>query len=163
MAGDWLTVAIAILALVVAFLSLGWQVLAFLQSGSRAKVELGAAIFPGTQGEPNVSYSITVRSIGRTGVQVGSWGLTTRDGKTIVVTHWKWPESIQPRTPLTVEPGHSVTWYLPMADLFADLTKDGVSRVDAKAFADLGTGERAKSSEWADVGPHHNLWQAFQE
>jgi hypothetical protein len=127
---DIATFVIAVLALVLAALGLGWQVLTHFLTGGRVKAELlvgatngaatGMVTAPATQdrvtqdwvrelaeqGYVRPVFAVRVRNIGRLPVTVAGWSITTSRG----ISFTPLGESIGPQLPHRLEAGTSETW-----------------------------------------------------
>ena len=73
------------------------------------------------------------------------WGLLLKDGRTLV---WPRPVSGNTPTPHTLQPGHSASWFVPVALL--PLDDESIFRkgeLQVRSFANLGTGTRATAKK----------------
>jgi hypothetical protein len=129
---DIATFVIAVLALMLATLGLGWQVLTHFLTGGRVKAELllGATNAAATsmvtalatqerltdrwirdlaeQGYIRPIFAVRVRNVGRLPVTVERWSLTTSQGINLTPLS----DSIGPDLPHRLEAGMSETWAL---------------------------------------------------
>lgn len=122
-------IGIAITALVFSAASLTWQVVTFLMQGQRATVEVFSASTAmlgvlNEEGERQGVLAVTVRAKGRVPVQVDAWAIVfarDKEGNANALLEAamraQYPQHVAFRTgknlPVTVDPGHSATFYIP--------------------------------------------------
>lgn len=108
---DWVTLGMAVLGLFVAALSLGWQIVEWMLSGSRVKATIGFALSaegltPGAR-----LLSIAASNVGRARASVTSWAVMLPDKRTIVPAvqpdMWQGPD-----VPKGLDVGDGATWYV---------------------------------------------------
>lgn len=171
---DWVAIGIACLSLLVAAMSLGWQVAAWALEGPRVKVQLregvlgrggaaSAAVLrnssprdlsdmrrEGFDGEDLIGIRVT--NVGRAKVKIERYGVQLRRGG--MSLEFTEPHSYSSPLPHWLEPGESGSWFLPMQDARAlvyatrgiDATAFGV-----RAFVELGDGRQRLTSAHLDV------------
>lgn len=120
-----ITAVIALLALLIATLSLGWQIAMYLLNGSRPAVDLLAAAVGeadavaipiqvdaleqlGRQGLTTPALAVQVQNRGRTAVSVTRWGLTFSNEAFFLPPDW-YPNEKNP-LPYRLEPGADVVF-----------------------------------------------------
>jgi hypothetical protein len=135
---------VAIIALAVSIAALTWQVVSFLYSGSRAKVEI--ANNDPLRRHVNMAdpLQVTVRNVGRVPVQVVLLGLQADNAR----LHYEGPFGLI--LPTTIDPGHHKVWTL-QADLIEPTPKPLREGIRIRAWAVTGTGRRAMSSRGTSI------------
>jgi hypothetical protein len=142
---DWVTLGIAVLGLFVAALSLGWQIVEWLLSGSRVKAAIGVAVSVGGSAHGARMLSIAARNRGRARASVTSWAIMLPNKATIVPTvHqglWQGPD-----VPIGLDVGDGVTWYA-FLDPVVQARRDAgyTTDTEVRATVILGTGKRVTS------------------
>lgn len=164
-----LTLAIAALSLVIACLSLGWQIASWLLDGRRVKLVLkhgarghaGAALGPvGRDGAPrdlrNVRaqgfvdtevLAVTVINVGRAPVVVERYAVVHESSG---MSFSPLADAIGVNLPFELGPGRSETWYADMDDVRA--LNHAAAAIDRRGgtvrmTVDLGTGDTKKTRE----------------
>ena len=166
---DIVTLVIAVLGFLVSGISLTWQVLQHVLSGDRVSVELlwggfreGAVVVGPihagsldsavSQGFTELIFAIRGRNKGRQAVDVTGSQVSIDGGFSYSLPGWH----PNPTTPHRLEPGSSVTFYVPMADVLAtiDATREviGGTNGDLRGTLDLGTGKTVHS-DWHKLVP----------
>jgi hypothetical protein len=137
---QWLTAGIAVLGLVLAVASLVWQIITWRLTGSVVKIDLAYAFTVGGTMESTACFSITARNLGRLAVAIDSWGLKLPpEGATMVTPN---PRPWQgPPVPVTLEAGHSVTWYMVRDEIIGELRAHFAPGVQVRGMVRTGTGE----------------------
>jgi hypothetical protein len=139
---DWATLGIAVVGLSVAALSLGWQIVEWLLSGSRVKATIGFALSVGGPTHGARMLSIAASNVGRARASVTSWAVMLPDERTIVPAvqpdMWQGPD-----VPKGLDVGDGATWYVlldPMIE--ARLDAGYTTQTEVRATLVLGTGKR---------------------
>lgn len=137
------TFVIAVLGVVLASASIGWQVALFLLTGARVKVEVGEGIMFPRQGREEDVLRVTVRNVGRQAVSVTHFWLqlTTEDSWLIQPN----PHPLNPQLPYTLAPGHHVSWLHAASDLWDYMARQELGEMPVRGGVSLGTGKNATS------------------
>jgi hypothetical protein len=158
---DIMTLAIAVAGLLIATISLTWQVVQHRLTGSVVRVELLAGAFGrggvatgpiagfnmrtlAGQGFNDPVLAVRGRNIGRLAVDVTGWDIYTGDGFGYTLPGY----GPNPTLPYRLEPGSTVTFYCPLADVRALFdSKQSIGRTDSRLRGSLtlGTGAVAQS------------------
>lgn len=129
-------------ALLVAAISLTWQIVAFRLSGSRAEVRVGRSLLvPGGEHMADVE----VFNVGRVAFSVLSCSLyfpATEEGMFMTRVLLG-----NPTLPATLDPGHSLTMRFPIDDVAEYARQKGLAHFEAYGRASLGTGRVATSTK----------------
>ncbi len=105
------------LGLLVAGISLGWQIVSFLLTGIRLKVETRQMMIASGPGRPHEAVvMVTARNVGRQAVSVSSCWLQPPDGHGLFQPN---PHPMNQRLPYTIEPGHHSDYIFAEEDLLA--------------------------------------------
>lgn len=129
------------LGLLVAGISLGWQIVSFLLTGIRLKVETKQMTMTWGAGRPHEAVvMVTARNVGRQAVSVSSCWLRLPDGSSLFSVN---PHPMNQRLPYTIEPGHHLDFLYGEDDLLAGEVEELVVR---GGFS-LATGKVAISKE----------------
>jgi len=166
---DLVTLVIAVLGLLVSGIALTWQVLQHVLSGDRVYVELlwggfrNGAVAVGpirgasldsmvSQGFTEFIFAVRGRNKGRQAVDVTGYQVSIDGGFSYSLPGWH----PNPATPHRLEPGSSVTFYVPMPDVIAaiDATHEviGGTSSNLRGTLDLGTGKTVHSG-WRELVP----------
>lgn len=142
---DWVTLGIAVLGLLAALLSLGWQIIEWTLSGSRVKATIAFALSLGGPTHGTGLLSVTASNVGRARASVSSWAVMLPDKRTIVPAvqpgMWQGPD-----VPRTLEVGDGATWYV-LLDAMVEARHNAgyTTETEARATVVLGTGKRVTS------------------
>lgn len=135
-----MTVVVAVLALGLSVVSLGWQIRTHFLAGPRIRVGMGHAIFTGTGRE---CVSVTAVNRGRMSANVRSIDVQvdrTKRHSPITMSEIFPPSSDE--LPTRIAPHDSATWYVP-EQVMAWIARDaGVPRSQLRAYVTLGDGKR---------------------
>ncbi|MGA5472537.1 hypothetical protein ACPCUK_27660 [Streptomyces arboris] len=129
------SVVIALVALVVSLISLGWQIITWLRSGPVIKVKghSSIAVVDGNAGE--VHLSVTAVNRGRAPATVTGWGLRLPNGSSVV------PQSAQlPGTnplPHRLEPHAEASWHVPQTAVEEACRTHHVELSQVRPFVDV--------------------------
>lgn len=138
------TLIIATLGLVLAVVSLVWQVVAWSFTGSRIVVQTRYAYGVVERQLQGKYASITARNVGRTAASITGWGLQLPGDESVVSMS---PSPMNTPVPVTLEPGHEQSWYLYLPDIQETLRSSGGGNVEVPGFVNVGTGRRVLSKE----------------
>lgn len=170
-----LTLLIAALGLVVASLSLGWQLASYILDGRRIRVTLlhgtmgahGLVVGPvGRDGKPKdltriraegfdglEVVGVTATNVGRAPATISRYSVQLKRGG---FSYTPVGDKIGPDFPYRLEPGESAAWYSAMQDaralVAASSTVTKVSH-DVRMAVELGTGDTIKTRRVLDVRP----------
>lgn len=135
---------VAVTGAVLSIASLTWNVVAFLHSGPRVKVEStpDMVLIDPAQGLQTPVVTVTVRNIGRMPCQIVSWSLMTPSGSGLALLRMS-PEHGPPLT-YTLEPGHAESWRAPLNAVVDALRGDYEGHVQLVPMVWLGTGVKKK-------------------
>jgi hypothetical protein len=142
---DWVTLGIAVLGLLAALLSLGWQIIEWTLSGSRVKATIAIALSVGGPTHGARLLSVTASNVGRARASISSWAVMLPDKRTIVPAAvpgmWEGPD-----VPRTLEVGDGATWYV-LLDAMVQARHDAgyITETEVRATVVLGTGKRVTS------------------
>jgi len=131
-----MTLAIALIGLVLAAASFGWQIFTHLASGPKIKLLVSNGVLP--YQEPPLDWLVVVTAIntGRAAASIASWGLRTPDGQNL---HQVEPVPWAPTLPHRLEPQASVELYMPVANLRQICTAQGIAISSLRSWVRLGT------------------------
>lgn len=143
---DITTLVIALIGLVAALVSLGWQVASWLLSGPRVRAGISHGVMTmsdGSIGPPCIA--VEARNVGRAEASLVSWGLRLPDGGTFVPpmspgTWWG------PSLPHPLAGGHSVTWLVDIGSIVEARAQAGFDEVDVRSVVTLGSGKKVESA-----------------
>ena len=143
------TLAIAVAGFLLALAALGWQIVTFVASGSRVKVEIENGLIMHTDDSGKTYIGITARNVGRTPVDVDQWYFDIKDadndGKLVVAQPEPW---VGPEVPYRLEPGQSVGWRMYASEIRAALAAHGhASDTPLRGRVTLGDGKDVRSGE----------------
>lgn len=133
------TLAVALLGLILAIVSLTWQVIAWRWSGARIRVTVSSLVILDDFAQlARETIQLTVRNVGRTAAHIRGWGF--RHGRTVrYATPIPGPAgSSPPSLPLRLEALHEESWCVPLSDLRGDAKEHEV--VWVRGFVRMGTG-----------------------
>jgi hypothetical protein len=168
---DILTLAVAIVGVVLAFASLVWQAATFAWSGSRVRVKLrrggirreldGILRMHGPlrpsadekaalhkQGFTEEVLFVEVRNVGRMAVTVEHVAATSADG----LGYMKLADPTNPSLPHRLEPHSGQSWHIDLAPLQAVVNLHGQPR-EVWMTVDLGTGKTLRTKDAALLVP----------
>lgn len=139
---------IAIAGLVLAVVSLTWQVLTCAYGGARVRVSLARGYIPSPDGQLGDALIMNARNIGRGQAAIVGWGILMPGGKSFVFPN---PEpGLVPQLPATLEGQHSLTFLAPEDRLLPGLLEHtGSLATPIRGFVHLGTGKRVESKPLA--------------
>ncbi len=164
MSTDTIAIVVAILSLVLAALSLGWQAATFFLEGGRVKATFNGGFvgsgmvvtvapdkfadpdtieFMRSQGYANPVASVQVRNVGRMPVTITSWSVVAYPGKTALQPVG---QSIGPSLPHRLDAGESAIWAVDFRAVYAMLKTTATvlklpeGGMRAKATVSLGDG-----------------------
>lgn len=158
---DTVTLVVAVAGLLIATISLTWQIIQHRLTGSVIRVELLAGAFGrggvatgpiagfnmrslASQGFNDPVFAVRGRNVGRLAVDVTSWDIYTGDGFGFTLPGY----GPNPALPYRLEPGSTVTFYCPVADVRALFDgKKAIGETDSRARGSLtlGTGAIVQS------------------
>jgi hypothetical protein len=136
---DITTLVIAVVGLVAAVASLGWQVVSWRLTGPVVRVEIGygIAVMAGSVG-PRIVYVRAV-NVGRSPAGIEGWGFRLPDGKTIVDME---PEpGSGPQGPVTIDGGHAEQWRMSLDRLVGSRQIEGYPPTRVRGMVRTHTGE----------------------
>jgi hypothetical protein len=136
---DVATLAIAVLGLVLAVVSLVWQVVTWTYEGAKVRVTASFGFL--TYG-PELSDRMVIveaSNVGRSQVELLGWGFDVGGNASLFV-----PRAVRGSTdlPHTLTAGHTAKFFLPLAALKEGLRQENITRAP-RAFVTLGTGGKA--------------------
>jgi hypothetical protein len=136
------SLGVAIFAAVVGAVSLTWNIVAFIHSGARIKVEANAdmLLVDPKAHESTPVVTVTVRNVGRMPCEVTSWSLITPSGTALAFLRMS-PE-YGPPTPHTLDPGHAQSWRASTSSVIDAVGIEQGESVQLTPVAWLGTGLR---------------------
>ena len=142
---DWVTLGIAVLGLSVAALSLGWQIVEWLLSGSRVKPTIGFALSVGGPTHGARMLSIAASNTGRSRASITSWAIMLPDKRTIVPQvdpgMWQGPD-----VPIGLDVGDGASWFVLLGPMIQARRDAGYrTETEVRATLVLGTGKRKTS------------------
>ena len=164
---------VAILGVLLAAASLGWQVTAFVRGGNRVtcKLSMGAEIkeetpdgmatisrtlpaeewskSPTLRSEPGQRFIVEVTNTGRAPAYIASIAMATGHD-TFALTRPANLGSLAPALPCVLDAGQTQRWQLPVAD-FSVMWKQPTGHHCVHAQATLGTGRKIVSEEGVTV------------
>ena len=136
---------VAIVAVALSAVNVTWNVLAWLHSGSRVKVEVPRGFLVMQDGAAGSDViSVTVMSVGRISISVTMWGFVTPNGEQIVVpipAPWLKP------VPHTLDPGHQASWHIRTEHFSDEMLSLWRESGKLFGFVRLGNGKRVRSTE----------------
>lgn len=138
-----ISMLVALLALGVSSVSLGWQIWSWQHEGPSVRVHGHMAFIPAASGEIRLAVGLTASNRGRSSIQVVSWGFELPDHQQLFSTA---PYLWNPRTPHTLEGGHSADWRVPVFSFVQHSPPVSESGLSVRPFVNLGTGEGVKGS-----------------
>jgi hypothetical protein len=136
------SLGVATFAAVVGVVSLTWNIVAFIHSGARIKVEGNAdmvLVDPGAH-ESTPVVTVTVRNVGRMPCEVTSWSLLIPSGTALAFLRMS--PAYGPPTPHTLEPGHAQSWRAPLSSVIEAIGIEQGESAQLTPVAWLGTGLR---------------------
>jgi hypothetical protein len=136
--GVRVTLAVAIVGVVLAATSLGWQFWTYLNNGPRVIVKSSAAI---TAGVPGSGFYACVSAInrGRAATTVSAWGFSLPSGASIVQTR-ALPWSTQ--VPHRLEPQSAADFHMDASELFTTCQERGIDPASLRSWVRLASGKQ---------------------
>lgn len=139
---------VAAFGLFIAGVSLGWQIVSFLLSGSRVRVETARMVIHGGPGiAPEPVVRVTARNVGRQPVSISSCWLDLEDGTSLFQPI---PHALNMALPQTVNPGHDLN-YVYAEDSLLTGRRAGEEELRLRGGFSLGTGKSRRSKNWVTV------------
>ena len=136
---------IAVVSLALSVSAFVWQIVNYLLTGARIKVELVPGGVLWAPGQPHEKVlRIIVRNIGRQAVSVTSVSLLRDDDISLFFLR---PNSINRQLPVTVEAGHDFNYFLDRGPVEDDVRERGVPSMRVRAQVSLATGKTIKSKK----------------
>lgn len=139
---------IAIAGLLLAVISLTWQVVTWAYGGARVRVFLSRGFVTYTDGQLREALITEVRNIGRGQAAIVGWGILMPGGKSFVFPNSE--PGLVPPLPATLEGQHSLSFIAPEDKLLPGLLeRTGSTATPVRGFVHLGTGKRVESKPLA--------------
>lgn len=133
-----MTLALAILGVGLAAVSLGWHVWTYLHDGPRVKVKTSNAITTGVPGEGWYAC-ISAVNRGRAATTFRGWGLESPDGESLVQAR---PMPWSAQVPHRLEPHSSADFHIDANEALATCRDRNVSPSTVKAWVRIGSGKQ---------------------
>lgn len=133
---DITTLVIAVVGLVAAVASLGWQVVSWRLTGPVVRVEIGYGI--AVPGGATIVY-VRAINVGRSPAGIEGWGLRLPDGKTMIDLGPE-PGSGRP-LPFTLNGGHAEEWRMSLDRLVESRESEGYPPTRVRGMVRLHTGQ----------------------
>jgi hypothetical protein len=131
------TLAIAIIGLLVAMLSFAWQVWTHLTNGPRVSVTVSNSIVPDAPAPYDWLVCVTATNKGRAAATVANWGFRVPGGGNVQqFQRMPWSADL----PYRLEPHSSVDLHMPVAGLRQTCLNEQIDLRSLKAWVRLGTG-----------------------
>ena len=136
-----MTLALAIIGVVLGFVSFAWQVWIHITSGPRIKLEVSNSIIPDVQAPYDWLVCVTATNTGRSATTVVSWGFGAPDGGNVhQFERLPWSAAL----PHRLEPQSSVDFHMPAAGVRQACAERGIALSALRAWVRLGTGKRVE-------------------
>lgn len=149
---DITTLVIAVVALALSVAALVWQIVSWWLTGAIVKVATRLAVGVGPMIGGVKMIAIDVRNVGRSPVSIEQWGLSLPAAKMQLVIPAPLPW-MGPTVPLTLEGGHSKTWYMSIDEVRNALLQSRLSEGKVFAAASLGNGRQVVAKKGVVVRP----------
>jgi len=130
---------VAILALVLSVLSIGWQAWTWKNSGPVVKVRVFNAVTDAATGEAENYLAVEAVNTGRAAATVTGWGIRLPDGGSIHKLH---PLPISSTLPHRLEPQDKATFFIESDAVREQHHARNVAFEEMRPWVDLGTGKR---------------------
>jgi hypothetical protein len=136
---EWATLTVAVLALVLSVISVGWQVWTWRGSGPRVKVTANQAVILPVGSDPYVS--VTAANTGRSATTVAMWGFdgpNDEDGQMLFPYPTPWSTPL----PHRLDAHSNGTWYVQTAEVRQGCAEHGWDYRQIRGWVRLSSGEK---------------------
>jgi hypothetical protein len=138
--------AIALVALALSLISLGWQAWTWARGGPILKVEVSNAVTDVGlfTGEPEHFVCVTAINTGGSALTVDTWGIELPDGRSIFATR---PDDFSGPPKARLEPGESVDYYIHADDVRGHASLNRVRFDDMRPWVRTAAGVKRYSKK----------------
>lgn len=142
--GPGMTTAIALVALGLSVVSLGWQAWTWKNNGPVVKIKVTNAITDAVTGEPEHYVNLEAFNTGRAATSITGWGIAMPDGGNVYVTR---PLPISKSLPCRLEPHSKAAFFIEGDELRRVHHERNIPFDKMRPWVDLGSGKRILSKK----------------